>query len=160
MPSGKVKPVRDRGPWARGRRLEPDTSAGARRQFFTFRAIGSVQSTSSNDDPAETFPEESTLVLRSELSDGLDGVEPGDRFMVVFVFDRAGDFELRQYPRGDRRRALRGVFALHSPRRPNPIGVTVVDVVEIVENVVRVRGLDAWPDTPILDLKSVPREKP
>ena len=80
--------------------------------------------------------------------------------MVVFVFDRAGDFELRQHPRGDRRRALRGVFALHSPRRPNPIGVTIVDVVEIVENVVRVRGLDAWPDTPILDLKRLPREEP
>ncbi len=160
MPSGKVKPVRDRGPWARGHRREPDKAAGARRQFFTFRAIGSVQSTVSSNDPAETIPEESTLVLRPELSGGLEGVEPGDRLIVVFVFDRAGDFELRQHPRGDRRRALRGVFALHSPRRPNPIGVTVVDVVEIVENVVRVRGLDAWPDTPILDLKRVPREEP
>ncbi len=159
MPSGKSVSVRDRGSGLRSRRREPDDPSGARQRFFTFRTIGSVQTTSSSNDPAETIPEESTLVIRPELSGGLDGVEPGDRLMVVFVFDRAGDFELLQHPRGDRRRALRGVFALHSPRRPNPIGVTIVDVVEIAENLVRVRGLDAWPDTPILDLKRVPREE-
>jgi len=159
MPSGKTKPVRKLGSGARDHRLETDKAAGARRKVFTFRAIGSVQSTSSNDDSADTIPEESTLVLRPELSGGLEGVEPGDRLMVVFVFDRAGDFELRQHPRGDRRRALRGVFALHSPRRPNPIGVTVVEVLEIAANVVRVRGLDAWPGTPILDLKAEAKEE-
>jgi len=79
--------------------------------------------------------------------------------MVVFVFDRAGECELRQHPKGDRNRALRGVFALRSPRRPNPIGVTVVEVLDIAGNVVRVRGIDAWPGTPILDLKPVIKEE-
>lgn len=160
MPSGKAISVRVRGSGLRSRRLEPDDSTGARQRFFTFRTIGSVQSTSSNDASSETIPEEATLVIQPELSGGLEGVEPGDRLMVVFVFDRAGAFELRQRPRGDRRRPLRGVFALHSPRRPNPIGVTDVEVLEIAANVVRVRGLDAWPGTPILDLKRVAREEP
>ncbi len=158
MSSEKIKPARNRGSGLRGHRLETDNSTGVRRQFFTFRAIGSVQSTSSNETSADTIPKESTLLLQPELADGLEGVEPGDRLMVVFVFDRAGDFEVRQHPRGDRRRALRGVFALRSPRRPNPIGVTVVEVLEIAANVVRVRGLDAWPGTPILDLKAETEE--
>ncbi|MBN2390399.1 MAG: SAM-dependent methyltransferase, partial [Anaerolineae bacterium] len=54
---------------------------------------------------------------------------------------------------GDRNRPRRGVFALRSPRRPNPIGVTVVDLVAIQGNVLRVLGLDAINGTPLLDLK-------
>jgi len=117
-------------------------SNGVRSQIFTCRAIGQVESANGND-----------IVLQPELAAGLDGIAPGDRLMVIFVFDRAGDCELRQHPRGDLRRARRGVFALHSPRRPNPIGVTAVEVLEIAKNVVRIRGLDAWPGTPVLDLK-------
>jgi len=49
----------------------------------------------------------------------------------------------------------RGVFALRSPNRPNPIGVTVVDLIGIEDNVLRVRGLDAINGTPVLDLKPV-----
>jgi tRNA (Thr-GGU) A37 N-methylase len=58
-----------------------------------------------------------------------------------------------QHPRGDRSRELLGVFCIRSPRRPNPIGATVVDVLQIDGNVLRVLGLDALNGTPILDLK-------
>jgi tRNA (Thr-GGU) A37 N-methylase len=47
----------------------------------------------------------------------------------------------------------KGVFGLRSPRRPNPIGVTVVDLLSVEGNVLRVRGLDAINGTPVLDLK-------
>lgn len=122
---------------------------------FSFHAIGLVEPVHDDEYLVDTIPEESMLVLRPELVPGLDGVAPGDRMMVIFVFDRAGSCTLRQHPRGNRSRARRGVFSLRSPRRPNPIGVTVVEVLEIVENIVRVQGLDAWPGTPILDLKPV-----
>ena len=52
-----------------------------------------------------------------------------------------------------RSRPRHGVFALRSPRRPNPIGVTVEDLVAVDGNVLRVQGLDAINDTPVLDLK-------
>ena len=85
---------------------------------------------------------------------GLKGLEPGRQVMVVFHFHRApGQYDLCQHPRGDSSRPRRGVFALCSPHRPNPIGVTVVDLVAIEGNVLRVRGLDAINDTPVLDLK-------
>jgi tRNA (Thr-GGU) A37 N-methylase len=70
-----------------------------------------------------------------------------------FYFHRSAGYELSQHPRGDRTRPKRGVFTLRSPRRPNPIGVTVVDLLGVEGNVLRVRGLDACNGTPILDLK-------
>ena len=75
--------------------------------------------------------------------------------MVVFHFHRSRGYELLQHPRGDPSRPRRGVFALRSPRRPNPIGLTVVDLLAIEGNVLRVRGLDAFAGTPVLDLKPV-----
>jgi len=141
------------------RRQISDGPLSAQPQLFTFRAIGSVVSAEGNESSTDCTREDSMIVLQPELTLGLDGIVPGDRLMVIFAFDRAGDCELRQHPRGDQNRALRGVFALRSPRRPNPIGVTVVNVREVIENVVRVRGLDAWPGSPILDLKPEPREE-
>ena len=73
--------------------------------------------------------------------------------MVLFYFHRSTGYELSQHPCGDRTRPKRGVFTLRSPHRPNPIGVTVVELLAINGNVLRVRGLDACNGTPILDLK-------
>lgn len=46
-----------------------------------------------------------------------------------------------------------GLFATRAPRRPNPIGLSVVEVVSVVENVVTVRGIDVLDGTPLLDIK-------
>ena len=80
-------------------------------------------------------------------------MEPGQQVMVLFYFHRSDGYDLLQHPRGDRSRPTRGVFTLRSPRRPNPIGVTIVDIVAVEGNVLRVRGLDALNGTPVLDLK-------
>ena len=96
---------------------------------------------------------QSQIILDSTLARGLQGLEPGQRLMVLFHLDRILDFELLQHPRGDRERPKRGVFNLRSPRRPNPIGVTVVELISIDENVLMVRGLDAFDGSPVLDLK-------
>jgi tRNA-Thr(GGU) m(6)t(6)A37 methyltransferase TsaA len=73
--------------------------------------------------------------------------------LVVFVFHRAEGYNLLQHPRGDRGRPQRGVFALRSPNRPNPIGITEVELLAIEGNILTVRGLDALDGTPVLDLK-------
>jgi len=97
---------------------------------------------------------ESRIVIDPTLAEGLRGLEPGQRVMVVFYFHRSDNFALLQHPRGNRSRPKRGVFALHSPRRPNPIGVTIADLVAVNGNVLLVRNLDAINGTPVLDLKS------
>jgi tRNA-Thr(GGU) m(6)t(6)A37 methyltransferase TsaA len=121
---------------------------------ITYKAIGHVEN--AFDEPAapdQIKAVESRIVLNPTLVKGLQGLEAGQQLMVIFHFHRAQGYELRQHPRGDRTREQRGVFALHSPHRPNPIGVTTVELVEIAGNVLTVRELDAINGTPVLDLK-------
>lgn len=123
---------------------------------ITFNPIGYVE----NDFNASATPEtiaaaESQVVVAPELVEGLTGLKAGQRVMVVFHFHLVQSYALLQHPRGDRSRPRRGVFALHTPYRPNPIGVTVVDLLSVEGNVLRVRGLDALNGTPILDIKLV-----
>ncbi len=123
-------------------------------EAIVYRAIGHVEN--DFDEPAAPYEirsVESRIVLAPTLMEGLKGLKPGQQIMVVFYFHRSRGFDLLQHPQGDRSRPRRGVFALRSPRRPNPIGVTVVDLVAAEGNVLRVRGLDAINGTPVLDLK-------
>ncbi len=121
---------------------------------MVYGAIGHVENEFDHlASPSEIRAVESRIILNPSLTVGLKGLEPGQQVMVVFCFHRSEGFELLQHPRGDESRPRRGVFALRSPRRPNPIGVTVVDLVAIEGNVLCVRGLDAVNGTPVLDLK-------
>ena len=118
------------------------------------RAIGYV----ANEFAELCMPEqirgaESCIILDPSLVKGLKGLESGQQVMVVFYFHRSKGYDLLQQPRGDHSQPKRGVFALRSPWRPNPIGVTVVELVSIEGNVLCVRGLDAIDGTPVLDLK-------
>ena len=121
---------------------------------IVYRAIGHVEN--GFDEPAAPYEIRSVgsrIVLDPSLAEGLRGLEPGQQIMVVFYFHRSHVFDLLQHPQGDKSRPRRGVFALRSPRRPNPIGVTVVDLVAMEGNMLQVRGLDAINGTPVLDLK-------
>jgi tRNA-Thr(GGU) m(6)t(6)A37 methyltransferase TsaA len=121
---------------------------------ITLKAIGHVENIVDEPlSPDEIRAVESRIVLDPKLIDGLLGLEPGNRVMVIFYFHRSEGYDLWQHPRGDATRPRRGVFALRTPRRPNPIGVTVADLVAIEGNVLRVQGLDAINGTPVLDLK-------
>lgn len=125
-------------------------------EIITFKAIGTVQNAFEEPaSPDDIRAKESQIILNPELVEGLEGLEPGNQVMVIFNFHLSESFDLRQHPRGDSGRPTRGVFALRSPRRPNPIGVTVVELLDIEGNVLQVRGLDAINGTPVLDLKPV-----
>jgi tRNA-Thr(GGU) m(6)t(6)A37 methyltransferase TsaA len=122
--------------------------------FIIYHPIGYV--VNKFQDPGDwkkSQDKSSRIVLDPSLSPGLQGFVPGQRMMVVFHCDRVQDYELLQHPRGEVEREKRGVFTLRSPRRPNSIGVTVVELVGIDENEITVRGLDALNGTPVLDLK-------
>jgi len=99
---------------------------------------------------------EGELVIDEAYRDGLEGISPGDRIVVLFWFHKSEKFSpayLKQYPRGDRQRKKRGVFNLCSPIRPNAIGLSIVHVLEKKGTTLRVRGIDMLDGTPILDLK-------
>lgn len=120
----------------------------------TFHPIGRVE----NDFPQGTKKDvmtrgESRIVLDPSLEEGLRELQNQARILVVFHFHRSEGFELLQHPRGDESRPPRGVFALRSPRRPNPIGITEVELLDVQGTTLRVRGLDTFDGTPVLDLK-------
>ncbi len=96
------------------------------------------------------------IEVRPELKPALLGLEPGDQLQVLFWMHRLSEEDrdvLQCHPRGDRSRPKRGVFALRSPMRPNPIGSTVVEVTEVDERRLSVTGLDARDGSPVVDLK-------
>jgi formylmethanofuran dehydrogenase subunit E len=118
------------------------------------RPIGVVENGLPYGTPGDTLrAHESRIVLEQDLVPALAGLEKEPRILVVFYFHLSEGWELLQHPRGDTTRDKRGLFALRSPRRPNPIGVTEVELLGIRENVLTVRGLDAVDGTPVLDLK-------
>lgn len=103
---------------------------------------------------------EGTLVIHPDLAEGLQDIEGFSHLFVIWVFHRSQGFSLLSHPpTADR---PHGVFATRSPRRPNPIGLTVVELLGREGNRLRVRGVDMLDGTPILDIKpylsSVPEE--
>ena len=79
-------------------------------------------------------------------------IEGFSHLFVLWVFHRSGGFDLVAHVPLDERRP-HGVFSTRSPRRPNPIGLSVVELLGREGPVLRVRGLDMLDGTPILDLK-------
>ena len=98
---------------------------------------------------------EAVLVIQPEVAAGLDGIAAGDEVIVLTWLDRADRAVLRVHPRDDPANPERGVFSTRSADRPNPIGLHVVEVVEIDDTRLRVRNLEAVHGTPVLDLKPV-----
>ncbi|MGA8779887.1 MAG: tRNA (N6-threonylcarbamoyladenosine(37)-N6)-methyltransferase TrmO [Terracidiphilus sp.] len=104
---------------------------------------------------------EGVLKILPEYEAGLTDIEGLSHLFVIWEFDRAQGFELVGTPPCDNR--SHGVFATRSPRRPNPIGLTVVELLRREGGDLHVRGVDMLDGTPILDIKpylsSVPEEK-
>jgi tRNA-Thr(GGU) m(6)t(6)A37 methyltransferase TsaA len=112
--------------------------------------------------PGAEHRAEGTLELRPELAQGLQDIEGFSHLFVIWVFHRSLGHELLAHVPLDETRP-HGVFASRSPRRPNPIGLSVVELLGRDGPRLRVRGVDMLDGTPILDIKpylsGVPSEK-
>jgi len=129
------------------------TGAG---RAWSFEPIGRVRSPFNGTDAipkglGARHDAEGTLELRPDLEPGLLDIEGFSHLFVIWIFDRATEPELVGRPPTDDR--PHGVFATRSPRRPNPIGLTVVELLGRDGRELRVRGVDMLDGTPILDIK-------
>ena len=104
-------------------------------------------------DPKSLRNSESRLILDEKYIGAMDGLERYRYLLVIFYFHRSEGYIERVHPMGDRSIPKRGVFATRSPCRPNPIGVTIAEILSIKGNTIGVTGLDALNATPILDIK-------
>jgi tRNA-Thr(GGU) m(6)t(6)A37 methyltransferase TsaA len=134
--------------------------------MFTSRPIGFVSSPYKH--PREVpkglgakHEADGVLKILPEFEPGLTDIEGFSHLVVIWEFDRSHDFELLGTPPSDNR--PHGVFATRSPRRPNPIGLTTVELRRREGVELYVLGVDMLDGTPILDLKpylsSIPSEK-
>jgi len=97
----------------------------------------------------------SQIVLHEDLVEALDGVDGFSHVFVLFWLNQVTDQHraLKFHPRGRKDMPLLGVFALRTNQRPNPIGLTLVELLKVEGHVLTVRGLDAYDGTPVLDIK-------
>ena len=104
------------------------------------------------------------LVIHKKYTTALDGLDRCSQVIVLWWFHKndtpAKRAILKVHPQGNKRNPLTGVFATHSPVRPNLIALTTCKVLSVKDNIVTIEGIDAFDDTPILDLKSAGSRKP
>ena len=124
--------------------------------MFTSRPIGFVSSPykSAGEIPkglGAQHEAEGVIKILPEFELGLSDIEGFSHLFVIWEFDRSDRFELLGTPPSDNR--AHGVFATRSPRRPNPIGLTVVELLRRDGVELQVRGVDMLDGTPVLDIK-------
>jgi len=98
----------------------------------------------------------SEIHIDSEFKNGLNGIDSFSNIIVVFEMHKSSwnpENDLVRRPQGREDMPLVGIFAQRAKHRPNPIGITSVQLLEVDGNILKVRGLDAIDETPVLDIK-------
>lgn len=119
------------------------------------KPIGYVKRTSLEEDVKDKNLV-SKVILKKDLTEGLDGIEGFSHLFIIFWMHRISDAEktvLKVHPRGRTELPPVGIFATRAPNRPNSIGLTLVELIKREKNILWVRGLDAFDGTPIIDVK-------
>jgi tRNA-Thr(GGU) m(6)t(6)A37 methyltransferase TsaA len=131
---------------------------------ITFKPIGFVRTDASDDQTRDEKKGRGRLEILPEFEDALEGIDGFSHLFVLVYFhklraDQIGPLKVR--PRRLVRRGFKledlpylGVFALDSPTRPNPVGLSLVELLRRERNVLFVDGVDVFDGTPILDVKA------
>ena len=117
------------------------------------RPIGYVERLSSEENDKNRSLV-SKIMVEKEFAKGLDSIEEWSHVYVIFWMHKISDEDKFLIHPGGGRNV--GIFATRAPVHPNPIGLTLVELVKRRENTLWVRGLDAFHGTPVLDIKPYP----
>ena len=97
---------------------------------------------------------EGSLIIEEHYTQGLKDIKAGQRIVVLFYFHQSPrftkDFLVQVPPQGP---GQMGVFSICSPVRPNPLGMSVVEVLGVDGSNIHIKGLDMIDGTPVLDIK-------
>ena len=126
-----------------------------------YKPIGTVFSPFKNFRDAPKQPSESqgaqgVVELLPEFQKGLRDLEAFSHIILLCHFHRITDYQMDVVPWGEAE--TRGLFATRSPKRPNPIGFSVVSLTAVEENRLMISDLDILDGTPVLDIKPYFRE--
>ena len=123
---------------------------------FSLDPVGVVRSTRAEAEDDQWGSETSRIELLSPFGErALLGLADFSHCIVIYVFDKAkwDESRMSRHPRGNKDWPEVGIFAQRAKDRPNRIGVTVCQVIEVNGSTIRVGGLDAIDGTPVVDIK-------
>ncbi len=123
---------------------------------ITYTQIGTIHSQFQKLDdmpiqPTGAAGAEGRVVVLDEFREGLADLDGFSHIILLYHFHRSDSFNLRVLPFMDSEE--RGLFATRAPKRPNPIGISIVQLDRIEENELYVRNIDVLDGTPLLDIK-------
>ena len=136
------------------------TDGGGQQGGISFRPIGTIytpfkEASGTPIQGAISGDQKGEIAVRPEYGEGLDDLAGFSHLILIYSFHRLDGYKLKVKPYLDNRE--RGIFATRSPCRPNPLGITVVELVEVDGCRLTVKGVDMLNETPLLDIKpSVP----
>ncbi len=117
--------------------------------------IGYIKTDAKGDEVREKL-HHSKIIVNRNLDAALDGISGFSHLFVMFWLNQIKEEQrlmLKVHPRGRTDLPLTGVFAVRTMLRPNPIGLTLVELIVVEDNVLTIKGLDAYDGTPVLDIK-------
>lgn len=122
---------------------------------FVMRPIGIIHSPFQEKEQTPIQPsrsqEQGRVEVYPEFAAGLEDIEGFSHIILLYVFHQSSGFTLRVKPFLDDR--LHGLFATRYPKRPNPIGISVVRLAGRQGNILQIEGVDVLDGTPLLDIK-------
>lgn len=122
---------------------------------ITMQPIGVIHSPFIEKDQTPIQASRSKAIGKVELDleylEGLQDLEGFSHIFLLYTFHGSSGFSLRVKPFLDH--TERGLFATRYPRRPNPIGISIVRLLFLNENILTVEGVDVLDKTPLLDIK-------
>lgn len=123
---------------------------------FTITPIGTIHTPFENLEgmpiqPSGAVDVTGTIVMDKEYEPGLKDIDGFSHLILLYQFHQSKGYDLLVKPFLDDEK--RGLFATRAPRRPNPIGLSVVRLVERKGNVLTIKDIDVLSGTPLLDIK-------
>ena len=136
-----------------------EVEAGNYRHGMELVRIGIVESTLVDAAPrqGDEGSPDAWIVIDERFAGAARDIAAGDELILVTWLDRADRAVLAVHPRDDPDRPVTGVFSTRSPDRPNPLGLHTVTVLAVDGRRLRVRDLEAFDGTPVVDVKPVLR---
>ena len=93
------------------------------------------------------------IEFKDEYIDGLKDLDGFSHAYLIYYFHKIDKHKLRVVPFNDKTNTDRGVFSTRTPMHPNSIGLSVVEIVDVKDNIVTIKGVDIVDGTPLLDIK-------
>lgn len=122
---------------------------------IALKPIGVVKTTAVGDEVKDKT-RISQIIVHKEFTEAIEGLDEFSHLFVLFWLHQIPSEQrkiLKVHPRGRNDMPLLGIFATRTMLRPNPIGLTLVKLIKAEDNILTVQGLDAFNDTPVLDIK-------